>query len=404
MRANEAATREEASAQRWARMDAATREIAAPLLAVDIDAFIANAHNLVARAAGKPIRVASKSVRSRHLIRTVLEIPGFSGILAFSLPEALWLAEEFTDILVAYPSLDREAFARLGASETLRERVCIMVDDIAHLDAVDAVLGSGHAEIRVAMDLDAAEDVPLLPRLGVWRSPIRHPEQVLALAREIAARPGFRLIGAMSYEAQIAGVGNAPPGRPVRGALVSAMQALVWPRVQERRRVLIAALSSEITPEFINGGGTGSLELSTADPSLTELAAGSGLYGPHLFDHYSRFRPLPAFGFAGEVVRRSAAGISTVLGGGWIASGPGAPDRLPIPVWPAGLRLVGSEGAGEVQTPLRGLPSLPHGSRVWFRPAKAGETCERVSELQLVSGTRVIGVVPTYRGEGKAFL
>ncbi len=44
------------------------------------------------------------------------------------------------------------------------------------------------------------------------------------------------------------------------------------------------------------------------------------------------------------------------------------------------------------------------GDRVWFRHAKAGELCERVNELHLVRGGAVVDVVPTYRGEGRAFL
>ena len=37
--------------------------------------------------------------------------------------------------------------------------------------------------------------------------------------------------------------------------------------------------------------------------------------------------------------------IATVLGGGWIASGPPAASRQPLPVWPSGLRTLGREGA-----------------------------------------------------------
>ncbi len=67
------------------------------------------------------------------------------------------------------------------------------------------------------------------------------------------------------------------------------------------------------------------------------------------------WRPTPAAFFAASVVRRPAAGIVTVLGGGWIASGPA--DRSPAaPAWccPRASRLLPTEGAGEVQTPLTG--------------------------------------------------
>ncbi|MGW5671296.1 hypothetical protein ACWEVO_25665, partial [Micromonospora sp. NPDC003776] len=65
-----------------------------------------------------------------------------------------------------------------------------------------------------------------------------------------------------------------------------------------------------------------------------------------------------------------------------------------------------TEGAGEVQTPLAGAAAtaLRVGDRVWFRHAKAGELCERVNEVHLVDGDTVVSTVPTYRGEGHAFL
>jgi D-serine deaminase-like pyridoxal phosphate-dependent protein len=106
------------------------------------------------------------------------------------------------------------------------------------------------------------------------------------------------------------------------------------------------------------------------------------------------------------VVRRPNPRIVTALGGGWIASGPPGPDRLPVPTWPPGLRMTAQEGAGEVQTPLLGPPArhLSLGDHVWFRHAKAGELAERVTQFHLVAGDTVVDQVPTYRGEGHAFL
>jgi D-serine deaminase-like pyridoxal phosphate-dependent protein len=98
--------------------------------------------------------------------------------------------------------------------------------------------------------------------------------------------------------------------------------------------------------------------------------------------------------------------VVTVLGGGYLASGPGNAGRLPQPHLPAGLVLDGDEGAGEVQTPLLGAAadSLRIGDRVWFRHAKAGELCERFNELHLIDGDVIAATTPTYRGEGQAFL
>ena len=98
--------------------------------------------------------------------------------------------------------------------------------------------------------------------------------------------------------------------------------------------------------------------------------------------------------------------MATILGGGWIASGPPAVDRLPITVWPEGLRMVPREMAGEVQTPVTGTSAaqLRIGDRVWLRHTKAGELSEHLNEFALVDRDRVVDRLPTYRGEGKAFL
>jgi D-serine deaminase-like pyridoxal phosphate-dependent protein len=221
------------------------------------------------------------------------------------------------------------------------------------------------------------------------------------MARRVAGRPGFRLVGLMAYEAQIAGVGDAPPGRPVRGRVIRAVQRWSYADLLERRGSAVRVARQYADLEFVNGGGTGSVAATAADPAVTEVTAGSGLYGPTLFDAYRSWCPAPAAYFATSVVRRPGPGLVTVHGAGWVASGPPGPSRLPRPVIPAGLRVLASEGAGEVQTPLTGAvaDSLRIGDRVWFRHAKAGELCEHVDAMHLVRGATVDRVAPTYRGE-----
>lgn len=393
----------------WARLDAATADVDPPLAAVDLSAFDANADDLVRRAGGRPIRVASKSVRCRALLQRVLARPGFAGVLAYSLAEALWLVGSglSDDVVVAYPTVDRGALAALAADEAAARAIALMVDDVAQLDVVDAVVPAGRRPaLRLCLDVDASLRLAGgRLHVGVRRSPVHDAASAARLARAVVARPGFRLVGLMLYEAQIAGVGDRPPGRPALGAAVRAMQRLSVRQLADRRPAVRVAVEALVPLELVNGGGTGSLEVTGADPAVTELTAGSGLYGPALFDGYRRFRPMPAVGFALPVVRRPAPGVITCAAGGWVASGPAGADRLPVPVHPAGLRLLGTEGAGEVQTPVTGVAArqLAVGDRVWFRHAKAGELCERVAELHLVDGDASAVVVPTYRGDGRSF-
>ncbi|MCF3121295.1 amino acid deaminase/aldolase [Streptomyces arenae] len=392
-----------------ARYDRATAHLDAPVAIVDLDAFDANADDLVRRAAGKPIRVASKSVRCRALLERVLARDGFAGIMSFTLDESIWLARSgFEDVLLAYPSADRAAFAELTADPKLAASVTVMVDDPAQLRLIDEARDGGSEEVRVCLELDTSFKVlGGRVRVGALRSPLHSPVQVASLARAIARRPGFRLVGVMAYEGHVAGVGDAVEGRPARSRAIRMMQSAARKELAARRGETIAAVRA-VAPdlEFVNGGGTGSVQHTAAERAVTEIAAGSGLFVPRLFDNYTSFSGRPAALFAQPVVRRPGVGIVTVLGGGYPASGVAGPDRSPQPYLPEGLRYDPQEGAGEVQTPLHGPPAddLLIGDKVWFRHAKAGELCERFETLHLVAGDEVTASVPTYRGEGHTFL
>ncbi|MFI5668855.1 amino acid deaminase/aldolase [Streptomyces sp. NPDC051704] len=392
-----------------ARYDRATAHLDAPLAIVDLDAFDANADDLVRRAAGKPIRVASKSVRCRALLERVLARPGFAGIMSYTLAESIWLARSgFEDVLLAYPSADRTGFAELAGDPKLAAAVTVMVDDPAQLELIDGAREGGAQEIRVCLELDTA--LRLLGgriRVGARRSPLREPAQLADLARTVSARPGFRVVGIMGYEGHVAGVGDALAGRPFRSRAIRFMQATALKELAARRAEAVRAVRAVVPDlEFVNGGGTGSVQQTAAEDAVTEIAAGSGLYVPRLFDNYTSFSGRPAALFAQPVVRRPGVGVVTVLGGGYPASGAAGADRLPVPYLPQGLRYDPQEGAGEVQTPLLGSPAddLLIGDRVWFRHAKAGELCERFDALHLVEGDRVTATAPTYRGEGRTFL
>jgi D-serine deaminase-like pyridoxal phosphate-dependent protein len=386
----------------YERLEAALADVEPPFAVVDLDAFRANAADLARRAAGKPIRVATKSVRCVRLIRDALALPGFRGLMTFTLRESLWLQESgFDDLLLGYPTVDRGALARLGERAPV-----LMVDSVEQLDLIDAAAPAAARPVRVCLEFDTSLELASgRIRIGPRRSPLRMPSEVAALARVVVARPGFELAGLMGYEGHVAGVGDRPPN-PLLGAGLRAMQRAAIAQVAERRAAVVAAVREVAPVRLVNGGGTGSLESTAAEPAVTELTAGSGLYAPGLFDHYRAFRPRPAAFFCMPVVRRPDTGVATVLGGGYPASGPAGRDRLPKPYLPPGLRLTALEGAGEVQTPLvgRGARSLRPGDRVYLRHAKAGELCERFGSLLLLEGDQVVDEVPTYRGEGRAFL
>ncbi|MFI6155335.1 amino acid deaminase/aldolase [Kitasatospora sp. NPDC051170] len=389
------------------RYDRATAHLDGPVAVVDLAAFDANAADLVRRAGGKPIRVASKSLRCRALLERALAVEGFAGVMSFTLDESIWLVRTgLRDVLLAYPSADRAGYAALTADPELAREITVVLDDPAQLDLIDKAR-AGDAEVRVCLELDTA--LHLLGgrvRVGARRSPLRTPEDLEAFAELVQRRRGFRVVGLMAYEGHVAGVGDRVPGRPVYSRVIRLMQDRARAELAGRRAEVVRRLRRVAELEFVNGGGTGSVESTAAERAVTEVAAGSGLYVPRLFDNYRAFQGRPAALFGQPVVRRPDVGVVTVLGGGYPASGAAGPDRSPVPYLPAGLRYDPMEGAGEVQTPLLGAAAddLLIGDRVWFRHAKAGELCERFGELHLIEGAEVVETVPTYRGEGRTFL
>jgi D-serine deaminase-like pyridoxal phosphate-dependent protein len=394
----------------WARLSAAVADLdpppATPEMVVDLDAFDANAADLVRRAQGKPIRLASKSVRVPALIERALAVEGFHGVLAYTLREALWLEREgiTDDIVIAYPTVDRAALAELVTSAPAASRITLMIDDVAQLDVIDSVRPSHDVTVRVALDIDAGLRFGG-QHVGPKRSPVHDIEDVARLARHVVDRSGFSLVGVMTYEGQVAGVPDDVPSQRARSLVVRRLKAASMTQLAERRREIAERLAPLVALEFWNAGGSGSVDATSADPVVTEVAAGSGLLVPGLFDHYRSFAPHPAAFYGLPVTRKPSPTMATVHGGGFIASGAVGPDRAPIPWAPPGLHLTSLEGAGEVQTPLTGHPAalLSIGDLVWFRHAKSGELFEHTDSVRLLSGDAFVDQVPTYRGCGNSW-
>lgn len=382
----------------YPRLLRATSLLDPPFALIDEEALWANATDLVRRAGGVPIRLATKSVRVRAIIKNALTLDGFRGVMTYSLAESVWLADQgVDDILLAYPSADQGAFADLVRDERRLASITVMVDSVEALDLIESFVGADHPPIRVCLDVDSSLRV-LGAHLGAHRSPVHTTRDTKKIAAAIAERRGFDLVGLMFYDAQIAGM-------PDSGPAIRMVKKRSAAELRRRRRRIVKAVGNLTDLQIVNAGGTGSLDVWRDDPSITEMAAGSGLFVPTLFDDYRAFTPRPAAFFALSVVRRPAKNAVTCFGGGYIASGPAGDSRVPTPVWPEGLELYSAEGAGEVQTPLHGKAAggLKIGDRVLFRHAKAGEMCERFDRVALVDASGQATLVPTYRGEGKNF-
>lgn len=329
--------------------------------------------------------------------------------MCYSVAEAAELARSgLDDLLVAYPTMSAED-ARIAADLTSRGALLRL--------AIDSIEGArmlarsrSDARIRVVLCVDMSlRAAGGKLHIGVRRSPLHTPQQAVELA-ERTREAGLSVEGLLGYEAQVAGLGDDSPfDHPVRRLAKRALRKLSMSELGDRRVAIVEALKARgFELRIVNGGGTGSLGLTTRATGVTEVSAGSGLFKPLLFDGYrsEHVRSLePACFFALQATRRPAPRMVTCLGGGYVASGAVGPDKLPRPYLPEGLDLLELEGAGEVQTPIFGAAAdlLPLGSAVLFRHAKAGEIMERFNEVVLIRGSTIVDRLKTYRGEGWCF-
>ena len=379
-----------------------------PFAFVDLDSLHGNIHTILARANGKSIRIASKSIRCVSLLKPILAASSqFRGIMSYSVREALFLAEKgFDNILVAYPAwreVDTPAYRQALEQGT---PITLMVDCADHVEQLERIGAETGAMIPICMDLDMSARYPCL-HFGVLRSGIRTPKDAIALWNMIRQCSHVSLKGVMGYEAQVASLPDRMPGNVLRGLALRCLKRRSVSLAAMRRSEIVEALrEAGWKPGFVNGGGTGSIETTCADPIVTEITVGSGFYAPTCFDHFDTFRLQPAAAFAIEIVRQPQAGCHTCHGGGYTASGAAGPDKLPLPYLPEGARLAVHEGPGEVQTPVfyTGPEPLELGDPIFMRHGKAGELCERFNTLLLISKGRIVDEVPTYRGEGQCFV
>ena len=386
-----------------------------PLAFVDLDSFDANVDYVakLAQGTGKSVRIGTKSMRCLRLMERVLAHASsvFRGFLTFTAEETLFLADAgHDDFILAYPTVqptDMEILARLTRQG---KQVSVMVDSLDQIKVMD-VAGKKHGvTLSACLEVDMAYR-PLgsdVVHLGLRRSPVRTPEQAIALIQGAGNFSHVQIDSVMGYEGHIAGTNDDVPHRSLDNAIKRTLKNASVRELSSRRRAVIGVVRSEgVRLRVVNGGGSGSLKSTLRDESVTEVTIGSGLYASGLFHHFREVKFQPSAFFALQVVRKPKDGMVTCAGGGYIASGAIEKSKLPLPVMPVGLKYVDLEGAGEVQTPLvlpRDCPSLALGDPVFFQHAKAGELCERFNELILIQGGRIIDTVKTYRGEGFCFL
>ena len=296
------------------------------------------------------------------------------------------------------------ALARLLIHDRAAARVTLMIDDLAQLDLIDAIAAPGRrANVRVAIDADASWRAPGLGHIGVRRSPLftaargrriraprrrpprlhaGRPDDVRGPDRRSARRHRLgRWRDPLDAAPLARGAAHAPfrhrRGRPPhRSAGVRQRRWHRLPGVHGRRPRRHRAHRGKRTagrtplrrlPGVRSRSGRG-LRTGCRPKAPARCGDGAGRRMDRL---------------------RAARGVAPAASG--LA-------RRPEDAAPRGRRRSADTVAGT------GGATPGGGGRVWFRHAKSGELSERVDAFHLVEGDRVVRELPTYRGEGQAFL
>lgn len=381
------------------------QEIERPFAWIDLEQLDTNITTLSLLAKKKRVRIATKSIRSVGMMKYLEEnMPYFNGWMTFTAKETVYLAGQGLDqFLIGYPVMEKESVTAACHWIAKGKSITFMVDDLHQAGWLNAIAESQEVVVSICIDINLSLPTPVI-YFGTRRSSITDLEQLLLFVDQLKAMKNIKITGLMGYEAQIAGVGNAP-NSAVKGFVIRKLQKHSKMKISDFRKRAVFKLKQQIdTLEFVNGGGTGSLDFTATSNEVTEVTIGSGFYKPALFDFYRNSELKSAAGFALRVTRKPMPDTVVCHGGGYLASGTMDAQRLPVIISP-GLSYYSTEGAGEVQTPLKQQKDVYEiGDTVYFRHAKAGELCERFNELHLVRKGKYKGSFKTYRGDSQCFL
>ena len=356
---------------------------------------------------GKPVRIATKSVRSVEALRYIHKhLENCSGYMTFTAAETVYLMEQGLDhFLIGYPVMEEMAVKKLLNYAKVGRNITFMVDSEQHLQFLHKLAKEVNVRVQVCIDVNVSNSYPML-YFGTKRSPLTTINKLEAFLRVVPKYSSIEVTGVMGYDAQIAGLGDHIKGAAGKSFLVRKLKQRSKQSVRSLRQHAVATVKQHVGPlKLVNGGGSGSIQYTASQREVTEITVGSAFFAPALFDGYETLDLQPAAGFALRVVRQFSEDTFVLQGGGYIASGAVGVDRLPSFVESERFSFLALEGAGEVQSPIVDKQAaLKIGDTVYLRHAKAGELCERFMALHCYHGMQYEGPWSTYRGDGQCFL
>lgn len=376
-----------------------------PFAWLDLNALDFNIQYVNRACKTKPVRIATKSVRSVDALKYIeRNLDNCSGFMTYTAAETLYLIENNLDhLLIGYPVMEKQSVKKLILKIKEGKDVTFMVDCEQHIQFLHQLAEEVDVSVQVCIDLNVSADYSIL-YFGTKRSPLTTIEKLQSFLQTLKKYPLIQVVGAMGYDAQIAGVTDHFDNS-LKSKFVQQLKKRSEQSVRSFRQHAVSLIKAQWPLAFVNGGGSGSMTYSFAQRDVTEITVGSAFYAPALFDRYTSLKLQPAAGFACRVVRQFSDDTFVLHGGGYIASGSIGKDKQPVFLEKNRFSFSNLEGAGEVQSPIIDKEKhLQVGDTVMLRHAKAGELCERFQTLHTFREGKYFGPYKTYRGDGQCFL
>ena len=344
------------------------QQLPTPALLLDLDKFEANLARMAARIkeTGKSLRPHAKAHKCVEIAKRQIAA-GAIGVCVATVAEAeLMAAAGISGLLLTSPVADPLKMARIVQTGAM-----VVVDHPQQVVWYDQAAGAAGKKLDILVDLD----------VGDHRTGARSPEDAAEIAEAVDQAANLELRGIQAYSVLGSHAGGLEERRRVSGETFRIAG-----------RALGIMLRRGLSTEIVTGGSTGTWEIDTAVPDLTELQAGSYV----LMDLAYRREGLDfqnSLTVMATVVSANHPSFVTVDAGykAFATDRGYGPEAVDLPG--SSYRWGGDE-FGYVDMP-DGLPK--HGSRLEFIPPHCDPTTNLYDRIYACRGELVEAVWPVKR-------
>lgn len=232
-------------------------DIQTPCLILDLDALERNIRKMgeYAKAHGMRHRAHGKMHKSVDVLKLQMELGGAIGVCCQKVSEAEVFARAgIKDILVSNQVRDAAKIDRLARMPKLGARVIVCVDDLANVADLSAAAQAHGTTLECFVEIDC----------GAGRCGVKTTDEVVAIAKAIAAAPNLKFSGIQAYQGAMQHI----DGYEDRKAKLDAA-------VLQVKDAVAGLKAAGLEPELVSGGGTGSYYFEAESGVYNELQCGS---------------------------------------------------------------------------------------------------------------------------------